>query len=286
MSTVPEADPFPPAEAAVDPARLVFVGGLHRSGTTPLARTLALHPEISGLADTGVKEDEGQHLQSVYPKAKTYGGAGRFAMDPRAHLTEDSPLVTPANAATMVREWSRHWDTSRRLLLEKSPPNLVMSRFLLALYPGSAFIAVVRHPIVVALSTHKWRRLIKRDLRLHTTHYALVEHWVRAHETFLADVPHLGRLHVLRYERLVADPESELAPVADLLGLSSPLDSGSLKASHSNRYEQRWDEMASGGLLDRRNRRLIERDFGQVIERWGYDCDDLSALPTGPALPV
>lgn len=267
-------------------ARLVFVGGLHRSGTTPLARTMGQHPQISGLTGTGVKEDEGQHLQSVYPKAKTYGGAGRFAMDPRSHLTEASPLATPENAETLVREWSPYWDLDRQLLLEKSPPNLVMGRFLQALFPDSAYVAVIRHPVVVALSTHKWRRLAARNVRMHTTYYQLVEHWLAAHETFLADLPHLRRVHVLRYENLVADPAAELAPVTELLGLSSPLDSGSLRATHSGRYEEQWAAMRRSGPLSRRNRSSIERDFSEAIARWGYDVDDLSALPTGPVIPA
>ena len=59
--------------------RLVVVGGLHRSGTTPLARTLATHPQVSGFSGTGAREDEGQHLQTVYPRVRDYGGAGHFA---------------------------------------------------------------------------------------------------------------------------------------------------------------------------------------------------------------
>lgn len=268
-----------------DPTRLIFVAGLHRSGTTPLARTMGTHPQISGLGDTSVKEDEGQHLQTVYANAKTFGGAGRFAMDDRSHLTEESPLVSATNAARLITEWSPYWDLERKYLLEKSPPNLIMGRFLQGLFPGSAFVAVIRHPIVVALSTHKWRRLAARNLRLHTTYYQLVEHWLTAHEIFNKDLSYLQRVHVLRYEHLVSDPDAQLSPVNELLHLSTPLDSSALRASHSDRYEKQWASMLSGGPLARRSRYLIERDFGDEIRRWGYDVNDLSLSPTGPAVP-
>ncbi len=268
-----------------DPRRLVFVGGLHRSGTTPLARALAEHPSISGLTDTGVKEDEGQHLQHVYVKAKLLGGPGRFAFDPRAHLTEDSPLVTPENAEALWQAWEPYWDLSCPLLVEKSPPNLLMGRFLQATFPGSAFVVVVRHPVVVALSTWKWRRLASRRFQNHTSLHRMVEHWLVAHRVFLEDLPHLERTHVLRYEDLVSDPAAELAPVQRLLGLDDPIPPDSLTVSHSTQYERRWEELAKGSPFERRNRKAILRDFADDVAEFGYDLEDLSyRAPSIPAL--
>lgn len=260
----------------VESHRHVFVGGLHRSGTTPLARAIASHPHVSGLVGTGVKEDEGQHLQDVYPRAREFGGAGRFARDPRAHLTELSPLAVPANAERLVESWSPYWDLSRPHLLEKSPPNLIMGRFLQALFPDSAQIMVIRHPVVVALSTVKWRRLASRNWQNHTSLAAMIEHWVIAHELMLSDAVAIRRLHVLRYEDLVADPVTELAAVQGMLGLATPIPADTLKPSHSDAYEERWAALGSGAWWGRRQRADIEDRFGDVLGRFGYDIGDLT----------
>ena len=52
------------------------------------------HPEISGFKNTGVPEDEGQHLQSVYQPAMVLGGPGLFGFKPASNLNETSPLVS------------------------------------------------------------------------------------------------------------------------------------------------------------------------------------------------
>jgi hypothetical protein len=257
-------------------SRLVFVGGLHRSGTTPLARALAAHPAVTGLSGTGVREDEGQHLQHVYPKAKVYGGSGRFAFDARSHLTESSPLVTPENAAAMLAAWRPFWDPSAQLFVEKSPPNLVMGRFLQAAFPGSALVVVIRHPVVVALSNKKWRRLWSSDPRKFQTITSLVQHWVTAHRTFVDDLPHLARAHVLHYEDLVSAPETTLGGVADFLGLDTPIPADTLRASASRQYEQWWDEWQSWWRPGHWQRRAVTARFADDLAAFGYDLDDLS----------
>lgn len=256
---------------------LVFVGGLHRSGTTPVARLLATHPEISGLTGTGVYQDEGQHLQSVYPAAWTYGGSGHFAHDERAHLTESSPLATAANAAALLAAWSPYWELSRRLLLEKSPPNLVMGRFLQALYPDAAFIMVVRHPVTVALSTRKWTHFVSRNPRKFASLSMLVEHWLAAHRILVEDLPYLRRVLVVHYEDLLARPGEILDTVADFLGLDSPISADGLSRGHNRAYERTWEELRSPWRPGGWQRRLIERRHADEIAAFGYSLDDLGS---------
>ncbi|MDX6495571.1 MAG: hypothetical protein QOE17_1557, partial [Gaiellales bacterium] len=68
--------------------RFVFVTGLHRSGTSLLARCIAQHPQVSAFSGTGVPEDEGQLLQGVYLPGHADGGPGRFGFAERQHITE------------------------------------------------------------------------------------------------------------------------------------------------------------------------------------------------------
>src|ERR1700745_4310296 len=178
--------------------KLVFLAGLHRSGTTLLARLLAAHPQISGFSGTRAPADEGQHLQSVFPSDPEYGSPGRFGFAPEMHLTESSPLVSEQSARTLFEEWSPHWDLSRPLLLENPPPNLLKTRFLQALFPRSAFVVLLRHPIPVSIATARWRGTRRHD--------RLLEHWLRCHELFEADREHLERVYVLQYEEMVRDP--------------------------------------------------------------------------------
>ena len=168
-----------------------------------------------------------------------------------------------------------YWDMDRRLLVEKSPPNLVMGRFLQALFPGSALVVVVRHPVVVALSNKKWRKLLSRNAMRYGTLSALVGHWVRAHELLLDDAAHLKRLHVVRYEDLVEQPEQELGRIGSFLGLAQPIPASSLSGSRSERYEQAWRSMAGGVGPGAWQRRLIARRYARTVATFGYDINDL-----------
>lgn len=141
-----------------------------------------------------------------------HGGPGRFALDPAARLTEDSELVTRDAARRLLEAWTPYWDTSKPRLVEKSPPNLIRMRFLRALFPSARFIMVVRHPIAVSFATRKWSR---------TSVDALLQHWVSAHEHLVDDSLQVGRTALIRYEDVMADPDSQLDRLFAFLSLPS-----------------------------------------------------------------
>ena len=246
-----------------------FIGGLHRSGTSLLARCLADHPEASGFANTGALEDEGQHLQSVYPAAGRYGGPGKFGFAPEIHLTEDSPLVTEANRQRLLAEWGPYWDCERRVLIEKSPPNLLKMRFLQAMFPGARFIVVLRHPAVNAFATQKWSW---------TGVGRLVEHWLVCNEAMAEDLASLEHVTLIRYEDLIAEGDEELMRLHRFLGVEPMRYGLEPRQGLNDAYLERWrrlGRLARWRALERRlpesrRRSTIERRFEERVNRFGY----------------
>jgi hypothetical protein len=275
---------------AAEDHRFVFVCGLQRSGTTMLYRYLDEQPLISALSGTPVATNEGQYVQSVYPHDVYHSKGGRFALRPEARLTEESPLVTPENSRKLFDEWSQYWDVSAPVLVEKSPPNLIRTRFLQAMFPESSFVVLLRHPIPVTLATQPWG-----GDRIHS----LIEHWLRAHELFAEDAPHLNRVHVVRYEDIVADPDASLGRIFSFLGLDDPGQGRSgeegvnvdnfesdrtLRTGVNDKYFEEW----------RKRRRSIARRvyydavawrYERAVRGFGYSLRDPSSLRT-PTVPL
>jgi Sulfotransferase family len=253
----------------VEQHRFVFIGGLPRSGTTLLAAEIARSTGVSNLEGIGPVADEGQYVQDVYSTQQQAGGIDRFAYASAMHLTEESPLVNVKSRTALWQAWAPFWDTTKPVLVEKTPSNLLKMRFLQALFPGSSFVVVVRHPIAeaMALRARGWsRRSVAR----------LVDHWVHAHEVMAGDLPFVERVVVVRYEDLVTRPGDVLGALQAFLDIDRVTAGEKPRQDLNDRYLEEW---RSGGLVTTlANRRTTSR-YESRVGRYGYGFS--SPLPTG-----
>ena len=254
--------------------RFIFVCGLHRSGTSILFRSLRDHPEVSGFEGTDSPEDEGMHLQSVYPPSGYFGGAGAFGFHPEAHLTESSSLVSEENRQKLFSEWSRYWDLSKIHLLEKSPPNIIRTRFLQAMFPNAYFVVMLRHPLAVSYATQKWYRKYWVNWRGFPR---ILEHWLVCHEIFREDQKYLKNVFVVKYEEFVAAPHAWVNHLYHFLGLSDFSVNQKILSDVNSKYFKMWNSKLSGVFSGPMNRALIKR-YEERMRCFGYSLVDLDWL--------
>lgn len=187
--------------------RYVFVGGLHRSGTSLVARLIGALPGVSAIGDAPVPENEGVYLQGAIPHTARHGIPMHFATDPSQHHTEGCVHDRLETRERIEADWAPHFGDGH-WRVEKSPVNLTRMRLYQQLFPLSQFVVVVRHPEAVAAATSKWVEQRPEDM---------LDHWLDAHDIVTKDLPFLHYVMVLRYEDLVADPLRIVARLAAFL---------------------------------------------------------------------
>ena len=243
--------------------QIVFVGGLHGSGTSLVHRWLRAHPLISGFSGTGVPEDEGQHLQQVLPTARSLGGLGSFGFAEGAHRTEETETSIEETGRALREAWEPHWDGALACRVEKSPPNLLRFRLLQECFPSALCVAVIRHPLAVAGSTRSKRRRNRWMSRLR-----LVEHWLHCHEIYRTDRPEIRNLVEVRYEDLMSNPDKGLNPVFDALGLE-PM--GAPELVRSGRDEEHAASWRARLVRPPKPCKLLALEA--KVSRWGYSLE-------------
>ncbi|MGY9037453.1 MAG: sulfotransferase family protein [Rhodobacterales bacterium] len=193
------------------PHRYVFVGGLHRSGTSLVARVIGDLPGVSAINAAPVPENEGVYLQGAIPHTARHGMPMQFATDPAQHHKEGSHFDRLETQMRLERDWAPYFaDAPWRV--EKSPVNLTRMRLYQQLFPLSQFVVVTRHPEAVVAATAKW---VDMD------HDTMMDHWLEAHDIVRRDLAYLHAVMTVRYEDLIADPKATLARLAAFLDVDT-----------------------------------------------------------------
>lgn len=288
-------------DAQVAQHTFLHVGGPHRGGTTILWSLLKEHPGISGFKDkVGVDFAEGMFLQSVYPtmgvgaevgvwgkRKAAPSGMGQYAFNPDNRLDEHCGYVLPEARQMMFNEWGFFWNLNRPVLLEKTPPNMIISRFLQALwsasYPTMAhlssakqvhFVFMTRHPIANALAHQQHPPCNELSMD------ELVEHWVEQHEILYEDLPHLKSASVVRFEDFVQDPDRHLAEVYRAVGLdpASARRTIEVRRDTNDKYFARYCAQLLRDERAHTAHTAMAAEYNRRVRRLGYDIS-LESLP-------
>lgn len=199
---------FRPA-VSYKPRRMVFVCGLHRSGTTLIRDVLAARFMVSTLKSS-VPMNEGQFLQHEYPHDMAYGSAGKFAFSAQmrgASVTD--PEEARRARENLLKAWEPWWtEPDNDVAIEKSPPNIVRIAYLRSVFPGSRFVVWTRDPRALIGATAKWGR---------TTSEVMLAHIHTAYSIAFDEMDE--DCIVMRYEDFCRDPERELTRIAEFCRL-------------------------------------------------------------------
>ncbi len=223
-----------------DPNKVIFVCGLHRSGTSLFTKILQDHKNISGFEDTGVIEDEGQFLQTVYTPDSELGWPGAFGYNTKSHLTEEDAKPIEKKQRQLISQWSYYLNEKADYFIEKSPPNLLKTRYLQTLFPSAYFIIIKRHPVAVSMATKKWSKnsIVK-----------LIDHWLTCYEIWENDKKSINRFHEIKYEEFVKQPHLVLKETLQKIGIECDdnsikimLENYNISEEPNKKYFMKWNK--------------------------------------------
>ena len=257
-------------------SRPVFIIGADRSGTTFLGDCLAALPELSYHHEPEVMKASARY---VYEDRWSFRRARAF------YRTVYSWLMRI------------HLDGHLRFA-EKTPTNSFIVPFLARAFPDAVFIHIVRdgrdatlshlgQPWLLAASLATGRREPggyrhgpdarfwveperRREFETTTDVHRAIWSWRRHTESALSGTANqpAGRLHELRYERLVVDPKTEGDRLLNFLGITADSSRAALSAELAKAEPHgvgRWREELEAADLA-----TIEAEAGELLRRLGY----------------
>lgn len=188
--------------------RLAFLVGFPRSGTTLLDTMLDAHPEVASIEERPTIEPVAEALLadgSGWPQGMARLAASDLEAGRARYLATVGRLLPQGFAGTV---------------LDKLPLRLLLVPLLHRLFPQAALLFAVRHPFDVVLSN------VMQQYRPNEAfvHFDSIEAAARSYDRVMRIWRGMREqlplpVHEVRYERLVSEPEAELASACAALGV-------------------------------------------------------------------
>ena len=237
----------------------LFVLGVNNSGTTLITKLLEAHPGIRSLPA------EGQLLTDAFPRPDKLGVERLWTarMDLFRWTEEDD--IAPAVQAK--RDWLMYHPDRPGILLEKSPPNAIRSRWLQQHFQPSRFLVITRHPYAVCEGIRRRKQYAVEQA---------ARHWLDANSCLLDDMASLECVLMIRYEDLVTKPAGCLGQIEAFLGLEGGhlLQSTTTVEAHSVEGSTSGLTDLNASSLERLSRQdidVINDICGPLMKRMGYE---------------
>ncbi len=238
----------------------LFVLGLNNSGTTLLVDLLRSHPTVRCLPN------EGQYLTKALPLPREFGVPRRFSE--RLDVFHWTEANDPAPALRIQYDWGAHYRQCNGILVEKSPPNALRSRWLQHNFRPARFLAITRHPYAVCEGIRRREGYAIEDA---------ARHWQVANECMLDDLTHLDNCLAVSYEDVCARPTEFLSRLQTFLGLQIPFDASLLAVprqihniDHTTEPIRNFNARSIENLSSN-DMAAIDRIAGPLMERLGYE---------------
>lgn len=245
------------------PEKWLFLVGCYNSGTTLLAEMLNQHPDISGLPT------EGHFITDQFIKDFEVGLPRMWAeREELFRLTENDEGPDPVR---VKKEWGMRFDLSKPVLLEKSPPNSVRTRWLNKHFQPAYFIVIIRNGY--AVSEGIARKADPKHLRDGWPIEQCAWQWRRSIEVLEEDSVYLQNILWIKYEDLVRDPLGELNKIAKFVDLR-PFDNFDTESNfsiHERKEPIRDLNTVSIDRLSISQIKKINDVAGETLSRFRYD---------------
>ncbi len=244
----------------------IFIVGMPRAGSTLVERMLEASGEVAACGE----------LPAVVAIAASLGGSGRL-VDP-GYLAGLAAVPCEGLAELggnyLARAAPFHPPAAGRFS-DKMPNNWLFAGLIAAMLPNARIVDVRRHPLDCGLSNYRENfargQAYSYDLAAIGRYYA---DYVRSIDHFRRVRP--DAVHRVVYDRLVSNPEAELRPLCDFLGIAwSPAMTSfhtvgsSVRTASAAQVREPLHARGVGGWRDHADRLApLAAALGSVLETW------------------